>query len=105
MKVMIQPGSVSNGSSGSGSLGKETVDVVVGDLRERRLEIDEGVLLPFHFLSDLLENLVELACRAPDAQPDEPQRGSFVEDDDQNHALGDDRNVDRSEEHTSELQS
>src|SRR5688572_31343803 len=45
-----------------------------------------------------------------DAQPDQAEGGFLVEDDHEDHALGDQRDVDvvllpRSEEHTSELQS
>src|SRR5712692_9833555 len=77
------------------SLGKEAVDVVVGDLREGRLEIDlERVFLTLHLLGDLLEDLVELRRGATHTQSDEPQGGSLVEDDHQDDALRHDRDVD-----------
>src|ERR1700676_1823181 len=82
-------------NGGRPSLGEQPVDVVVRDLREGRFELDmEALFFVFDFGRDVFENLVELRGRAPNPQADETERGPFVENDDENHPLGDDRDVD-----------
>src|ERR1041385_7079171 len=78
-----------------GSLAEQAVDVFVGDLGERRVDafvpfVALGLPLPLDRLEDLLQVLVRL----PHAEPYEAERGPLVEDDDEDHALADDRDVD-----------
>src|SRR5437868_5084752 len=77
------------------SLREEPIDVVVRDFRERRVEFDVEVLfLSFDLGGDVLEDLVELGGRAADPEADQAERRALVEDDDEDHALRDDRDVD-----------
>src|SRR5215469_11954035 len=77
------------------SLGEETIDVVVGDLRERRLEIHvQGVLFALHFLRDLFENLLQLRGGSAHPQTYQAERRALIEDDDEDDPLSDDGDMD-----------
>src|SRR6185369_6557799 len=85
---------VSGYARSMGSLAEQIVDVFVGDLCERRLEVDAHLALPFDLSHDVLEDLGQFARCAAHAEPDEAEARALVEDHDEDDALRDDRDVD-----------
>src|SRR3954468_17059724 len=75
-------------------LAEQIVDVLVGDLREGGFEVDAHLALTLDLLHDVLEDFVQLARGAPDAQTDQAEARALVEDHDEDHALRDDGDVD-----------
>src|SRR5262245_2754290 len=81
------------GSARSGSLAEQIVDVFVGDLGERRLEVDAHLTLALDLSHDVLEDLGQFARSAAPAEPDKTEARTLVEDHDEDDALRDDRDV------------
>src|SRR6266536_4216900 len=76
-------------------LREEPVDVLVRDLGKGAFQLcRDGGFLAFDLAADLLKDRLELRGGSPNAQPDQAEGGPITEDDDEDHAPGDDRDVD-----------
>ena len=82
-------------SPASYSFAKEAVDVFVGNLSERRLEIrTDRCLFLLYFLHNAVEDLAELLGCLLDAQSDQPKGRTLIENNNKNYAQSHDGDMD-----------
>src|SRR5689334_12998731 len=74
-------------------LAEERVYVFFGDLGKRRVERKAHLAFAINLAIDRIKDTVHLGSRALDAQAHEAKAGALVEDDDQDHTVSDNRDM------------